>query len=289
MNEISLLELIPRSVINVDKPAGLTSNDVVVEIKKIFGLKCCGHTGTLDPNVTGVLVVALGNATKAMPVLIGLDKEYEGVMYLHKDIKLKELKEIISKNFIGEITQTPPVKSHVARKPRKRKVYSFDILGKNEKNVKFKTKVESGTYIRKLCSDIGEKLGIKAQMRELRRTKVGHFTIEKSYSLNEIRNAYETWKKGIETLLRNILIPIEKAIPHVKKVYVKDDNISYIRNGAPVTTSDIIKADSKIGCNETVGIFSSNDELIAIGVSKVDSKGMIDKTNKSVVRIDRVF
>jgi H/ACA ribonucleoprotein complex subunit 4 len=289
MNERSLSELISRSVMNVDKPAGMTSNDVVVEIKKIFDLKRCGHTGTLDPNVTGVLVVALENATKAMPVLIGFDKEYEGVMYLHKDVELKKLKEIISKNFIGEIIQIPPIKSHVARKARKRKVYSFDILEKNEKNVKFRTKVESGTYIRKLCSDIGEKLGAGAQMKELRRTKVGHFTIEESHSLDEIRNAYETWKKGIETPLRNILTPIEKAILHVKKVYVKDDSISYIRNGTPVTTSDIIKVDSKIGCNEAVGIFSSDDELIAIGISKVDTEEIIDKSSKSVVRIDRVI
>ena len=289
MNEISLLELIPRSVINVDKPAGLTSNDVVVEIKKIFSLKRCGHTGTLDPNVTGVLVVALENATKAMPVLVGLDKEYEGVMYLHKDVELKKLKEIISKNFIGEITQTPPVKSHVARKPRKRKVYYFDILEKKDKNIKFKTKVESGTYIRKLCSDIGEKLGIKAQMKELRRIKVGHFTIVESHSMDEIRNAYEAWKMGIETLLRNILIPTEKAIHHVKKVYVKDDSISYIRNGAPVKTLDIVKADPEIKHDETLGIYSSNNELIAIGISKVDSERMFDKRNKSVIRINRVF
>jgi len=289
MNEISLLELIPHSVINVDKPAGLTSNDVVVEIKKIFGLKRCGHTGTLDPNVTGVLVVALENATKAMPVLMGLDKEYEGVMYLHKDVELKKLKEIISKNFIGEITQTPPIKSHVARKSRKRKIYSFVILEKNEKNIKFETKVESGTYIRKLCSDIGEKVGIKAQMKELRRTKVGHFAIEKSHSLDKIKKAYEYWKKGNEIPLKNILILVEKAIPHVKKVYVKYDSISYIRNGAPVKTLDIVKLDSNIKRDETVAVFSSSDELIAIGISKVDGKEMLGKRNKSIIRIDRVF
>jgi len=289
MNQIILSELIPRSVINVDKPTGMSSNDVVVEIKKIFDLKRCGHTGTLDRNVTGVLIVALEDATKIMPVLMGLDKEYEGIMYLHKDIELEKLKETISKKFIGKIIQTPPVKSHVARKPRQRKVYSFDILGKNEKNVKFKTKVESGTYIRKLCSDIGKELGTGAQMKELRRTKVGHFLIEESHSLDEIKKAYETWKNGIETLLREVLMPIEKAIPHVKKVYVKDDTISYILNGAPVKSLEIIKMDKKIRENEMVGIFSSNDKLIAIGISKDDSEEMINKKNKSVIKIDRVF
>ena len=107
-------------MINVNKPSGPTSRQVVQEIKDIFKLKRCGHAGTLDPRVSGVLVVALENATKVMPVLMGLDKEYEGILYLHKDVNKKTLEKTISKHFIGEITQTPPVKSRVARRPRKR-------------------------------------------------------------------------------------------------------------------------------------------------------------------------
>jgi H/ACA ribonucleoprotein complex subunit 4 len=266
----------------------MTSNEVVVEIKKIFNLKRCGHTGTLDPNVSGVLIVGLENATKAMPVLMGLDKEYEGVMHLHKDFEKKKLEEVISENFIGEIVQTPPVKSHVARKPRKREVYYFNILEKDGKDVRFKTKVQAGTYIRKLIHDIGEKLSIVAQMKELRRAKVGHFLIENSHTLDEIKKACEEWKSGNETHIKNILIPIEQAIPHIKKVYVKDSSISSIRNGAPIMTSDITKLE-QMGRNEMVGIFSSKNELIAIGLSKINIKGTISRMNKSIIRIDRVF
>lgn len=279
----SIQELIPRSIINVDKPSGITSRQVVTEIKEIFKCKKVGHTGVLDPRVTGVLVVALENATKAMPVLMGLDKEYEGIMYIHKDVDRKKLEKIISKHFVGEITQIPPVKSRVARKPRKRKVYFFDILEKDGKNVKFRTKVQAGTYIRKLCSDIGQKLAIGAHMKELRRTSVGHFKIEDSHTLEEIKEISKN-----EKFLRRVLIPIEEAIPHVKRVYIKDSSIKSIRNGAPVLSSHIIEVQRGIKQNETVGIFSSKEELIALGVSKTSSKMMLNK-KRNVIRTDRVM
>lgn len=279
-----LSELISCSVINVDKPSGPTSRKVVTEIKEIFGLKRCGHTGILDPRVTGVLVVALENATKAMPVLMGLDKEYEGIIYLHKDIDRKKLEKVISKHFVGEITQIPPVKSRVARKPRKRRVYSFDILKKDSKNVKFRTKVQAGTYIRKLCSDIGQKLGTGAHMKELRRTSVGHFKVEDSHTLEKIKE-----KSKNEKFLRRILIPIEEAIPHVKRVYVKDSSVKRIRNGSPVFTSDIVRIQPGIKPRETVGILSLKNRLIALGISKVDSKIMLKERKKSVIRTDRII
>ena len=274
----NISELISRSVINVNKPSGPTSREIVREIKDVFKLKRCGHAGTLDPRVCGVLVVALENATKVMPVLMGLDKEYEGILYLHKDVDKKTLEKTISKHFIGEITQTPPVKSRVARRPRKRRVYSFEILKKDGKDVWFRTKVQAGTYIRKLCSDIGEKLGTGAHMKDLWRTKIGHFSLRDSYSLSEIKEAYEQWKSGDESGLRKILIPIEEAIPHVKRVYVKDSSISSIRNGAPVFLSDAIEVQKGIKQNEMVGIFSSENELIALGIKR-----------KSKIRTDRVF
>jgi len=273
-----IIGLIPFSIINVNKPSGPSSREVIQEIKDIFGCKKAGHAGTLDPRVSGVLVVALENATKAMPVLMGLDKEYEGILYLHKNIDKKTLEKTISKHFIGEIIQTPPVKSRVARRPRKRMVYNFNILKKDGKNVWFKTRVQAGTYIRKLCSDIGEKLGTKAHMKELWRTKVGHFSLKDSYILGEIKEAYERWKSGDESGLRKILIPIEKAIPHVKRVYVKDSSVSSIKNGAPVSSSDVIEVQEGIKPGEIVGIFSQKKELIALGVSKTN-----------VIRTDRVI
>jgi len=278
-------DLISRSVINLDKPFGITSRQAVIEIKRIFNCERAGHVGTLDPRVTGVLVIALNKATKLMPVLMGLNKEYEGEMYLHKDIDKETIEKIVSDYFLGEITQIPPVKSHVARNPRKRMIYSFDIIEKVGQNVRFKTKVQAGTYIRKLCSDIGERLGTGAHMKELRRTKVGHFTIEDSHSLDEIKKACE---ENNETLLKKMLIPIEVAISHVKKVYVKDSSIKSIRNGVPVLSSDVVRVQPDIKSKEIVGVFSLKDELIGLGIAKTDNNKILDE-KKTVVIIDRII
>lgn len=279
-------DLISRSVINLDKPFGITSRQAVIETKHIFNCEKAGHVGTLDTRVTGVLVIALNKATKAIPVLMGLDKEYEGVFYLHKDVGKETVEKVINDYFIGEITQIPPVKSHVSRKPRKRMVYFFTITEKDGKNIKFKTKVQAGTYIRKLCSDIGERLGVGAHMKELRRTRVGHFIIEHSHSLDEIKKAYE---ENNEILLKKMLTPIELAISHVKKVYVKDFSIKSIRNGSPVSISDIFRVQQDIKPKEMIGIFSLKDELIALGIAKTDSERMLNKKEKSIIRTDRVL
>lgn len=279
----TIRELLHVSVINLDKPSGPTCRVIDEEVKNLFNLKKVGHAGTLDNGASGVLLVALDEATKAMPVLMGLDKEYEGTMYLHKDVDLNKLKEVISEDFIGKITQIPPVKSRVARKPRKRMVYSFDILGRGGKDVKFRTKVEAGTYIRKLIHDIGEKLGMGAHMKKLRRTKVGHFCIENSHTLEEVKNG---WKSG---KLEKILIPIENAISHVKRVYVKDSAILRIRNGSPIFSSGLIRVQDNIKAKETVGIFSSDDRLIALGIAKYNTKTIKIRRGESVVKTDRVF
>lgn len=284
----TMKELIVRSVINVNKSSNLTSREVVSEIKQIFNLNKCGHSGTLDKRVTGVLVVALENATKAMPVLMGLDKEYEGILYLHKDVDTKKLQRVISEYFIGEITQIPPVRSRVARKPRKRRIYSFKILKKDEKNVWFRTKVQAGTYIRKLCWSIGQKLSTGAHMKKLWRTNVGHFSLKDSYTLSEIKDAYKRWESGDESDLRKILIPIEKAIPHVKRVYLKDSSIDKVCNGAPVRGLDVIKIEDRIKPKEIIGIFSPDEKLIAFGIAKMDTKKM-RKTNGSIIRTDRII
>ena len=204
-------------------------------------------------------------------------------MYLHKDTDLEELKRVVSENFVGEITQIPPVKSRVARKPRKRTVYSFNILGKNGKNVRFRTKVQAGTYIRKLIHDIGKKLDVGAHMKELRRTKVGHFSIEDSHTLEEVKQA---WKSG---KLEKILIPIEDAIPHVKRVWVKGSAISKIKNGSPIFPEYLSKVQDGIKSKETVGIFSSDNRLIALGIAKAPSRKILKTKRGSVVRTDRVF
>ncbi len=265
-------ELLSRSVINLNKPSGPTSRAVTEKIRKSLECKKAGHAGTLDAKVTGVLVVALDNATKIIPVLMGLDKEYEGVMYLHRDVDLQTLVKTIEENFVGEITQIPPVKSRVARNPRIRRIYSFNIIDKIGQDVMFKTKVQAGTYIRKLVSDVGEKLGIGAHLKELTRTRVGHFSIKESVTLEEIEK-----KKS----LKKILISMEDAIPHVTKVFIKDGKIDQLLHGAPVYEKDTVRVDGTLKIGDNVGIFSEENRLLALGKVKDDERLLI-KTDRII-------
>ncbi len=287
--ERSIEELIESAVVIVDKHAGPTSHQITQWTKEIFNAKKAGHAGTLDPQVTGVLPVALNDATKAMIVLMGLDKEYVGVMHLHKEVSEGVLRQAMQK-FVGEIIQVPPKRSAVARRPRRKRVYVFDIVEMEGKDVLFYVKCEAGVYVRKLVHDLGQALGIGAHMTELRRTKAGHFDEKQAKPLIEIRDAYEIWKsEGDESMLKEILIPIEHAIPHVKKVFVKDTAIAQICNGAPVYASGLVRIQKDIKPGEIVGIFSLKNELIALGIAKMSAKEMYNKSRGIAVRTDRVI
>ncbi len=284
----SLEESIKNSVIIVDKNSGPTSHQVSAWVKEIFGLKKTGHAGTLDPGVTGVLPVALENSVKAMPVLMGLKKEYVGVMHLHKQVDEKILRDAV-KEFVGKIMQCPPKRSAVARVEREREIYFFDIIEIEGNDVLFHTGTEAGTYIRKLVHDIGQKLGVGANMSELRRVKAGNFSEENSHSLLEIKDAYEFSKYGDESKLKKILIPIERAIPDTKKIFVKDSSINAIANGAPVFVGGISKIERGIVRGETVAVFSLKEEIICIGIAKMTSDEMMSRKTGVAVRTDRVF
>jgi len=277
----SLEELINSSVIVVDKHAGPTSHQVSGWLRDIFGLKKVGHTGTLDPMVTGVLPVLLGNTVKAMPLFSGIDKEYVGVMHLHHDVPREKLDEVV-KDFVGKIKQTPPKKSAVARREREREIFSFDVTEVDERDVLFRTRCEAGTYIRKLCHDVGQRLDVGAHMSELRRTQAGPFTEEQAHSLTRIKDSFELSR------IEEILIPIEDAIPHAKKVYAADSAIENILKGAPLFVGGVTKTSGEIIRGETVAIMSERGKLVAIGIAKMDSGEMAKRKKGTAVRTDRL-
>lgn len=253
-----------RGVVLVDKPKGMTSFDVVESVRKTLGVDKAGHTGTLDPNVTGLMLIALGESRKAMPVLMGLDKEYTGKMWLHGEVERKAIEKTFKK-FVGDIVQKPPVRSRVARVERIRRIHFLKIVKIEGRNVEFRVKCEAGTYIRKLVHDIGESLGCGAHMTELRRTKIGPFSVKESVKLRDIDE-----KK---------VVKLEKILERVKlkKVIVKDEAIPKVRNGSPVFPEWVLKKD-KTKENEIVGIFESNGEIIALG--RVSGRN---------IKTDRVF
>jgi H/ACA ribonucleoprotein complex subunit 4 len=250
----SIQELLEFCIINVDKPAGCTSFDVADKIRKIFWARKTGHFGTLDPIVTGVLPVALNRACKLSGYFMHHDKTYIGKMYIHKEISEEKLKEEMKK-FVGKIKQMPPVKSAVKRQLRERRVNKFEILKINGKIVEFIADVEAGTYIRKLCSDLGEKIG-GAHMVELRRIKAGIFDEKNSFSIEIIENSFKLWKeKNDESKIREILIPAEIINEILPVVQVKSENLKSMLTGKPIFKKDII---GKLPDTEIFSIFSGN-------------------------------
>lgn len=210
MAQKSVKDLLKFSIINIDKPSGPTSFSVSDYVRKQLGLKKTSHFGTLDPMVSGVLPVALGRACKLTGFFIGHDKEYVGIMKIHKEMEIKELQKIINEKFLGKIKQLPPKKSRVKRQIREREIMSWDLLEQNGKDILFRTTVQGGTYIRKLISDLGEIIG-GAHMAELRRVRAGVFS-EPCVNLYDFEKAVECYEKGDEKPIRKILVPAEEAI-----------------------------------------------------------------------------
>jgi H/ACA ribonucleoprotein complex subunit 4 len=248
--------ILRKGVVLIDKSSGMTSFDVVERACRILGCERGGHAGTLDPNVTGLMLIALEEARKAMPLLMGMDKEYEGTMTLHGDVARESLEKTFVK-FTGEIIQKPPVRSRVARVERKRKIHLLRILKIEGREITFEVRCEAGTYIRKLVHDMGQDIGCGAHMSELRRTCIGPFSIEEAVPLSK--------------LSEKSVIPLEKILERigVKKITVRDEAVQKIMNGSPVF-SDFIKSQEKAEDNELVGIFDEKGSIMAIGKKSGD-------------------
>ncbi len=286
----SVEDLIRHGVINLDKPSGPTSHQVVAWVREILELKKVGHAGTLDPMVTGSLIVTLENSCKAIPLLMGLEKEYVGVMHVHADIPEERILNAFEK-FTGKIKQLPPVRSAVARRLRERTITNLEVIEISGKDVLFRVKCEAGTYVRKLVSDIGAALGTGAHMAELRRVSVGNFLEKHAIKLQDVKDAYWYYKnENNEEQIRKIIMPIENALETAgaKKIFIKDNAINKICNGAPLGAGGICKLDEDIAKGDLVGIFSLKNELVAIGKSLSDSASIHKLKSGIVVATDRV-
>jgi len=281
-------ELLNNGIILIDKPAGPTSHQVSDQVKKILNINKAGHSGTLDPNVTGVLPIALGNGTKVIQALLNAGKEYVCVMHVHDDIAEEKLREVIN-SFVGKIKQVPPVKSAVKRQERVRTVYYINILEIKDRDVLFKVGCQAGTYIRKLCSDIGEKLGSGAHMAELRRTKAGPFNESELITLHDLTDAFHEYNKDNFKLIEKILLPIEAGIKHLTKIWVKNSTVESLCHGAQLNIPGIALLESNIKPKDMVAILDSRNKLILLGNAILSSKDMIDKKEGMAVKTLRVF
>lgn len=287
--ERTVSELLDYGIVNIDKPKGPTTHQVADFVKKILKIKKCGHSGSLDPAVTGVVIVGLGKSTKAVNYLLKAGKEYVCIMHIHKLVDEEKIKEAFIK-FTGKIEQMPPVRSAVRRSLRTRTIYGIDILEMDKQDVLFKVRCEAGTYIRKLCHDIGEKLKVGAHMAELRRTKVGPLDESTSVTLHHLTDAFVFWKEdGDEKELKKIIQPVENAVSHLPKIWVLDTTINSLCHGASLKVPGISKLDNLIQPDQTVAVMTLKGELIAIGISQMSSKQMMNSDNGVAVRLERVF
>lgn len=250
-----------NGVIIIDKPKGFTSHDIVNILRKETSIKKIGHTGTLDPNATGVLPILIGNATKISKYLIEHNKTYIVEMKLGEEtdtldsegscIKKQEVQKLnedkivkVLRSFLGKQQQIPPIYSSIkingkkayeyARrgqaveiKPREIEIYEINFLEYFDDVIKFQVKCSKGTYIRTLCKDIAQKLGTIAYMKELKRTKVDIFKIEKAITITNIKNKTVDIKKS--------LISIEEIFESNEKIYLNNRKMELFLNGVQLT------------------------------------------------------
>lgn len=247
-------------IILLDKPKDITSFGAVARVRRICGEKKCGHTGTLDPMATGVLTIMLGGATRFCELLPSHDKAYIASFRLgtvtdtlditgkvletrEVSVNAEQVREKI-KDFIGDISQLPPMYSAVSvngqrlydlarqgieveRKAREVTVFSIDIINENEQAGEYTIGVEctSGTYIRTLIADLGETLGCGAVMTDLRRTKANGFDISQAVTLEQLAQAAENGELG------DVIIPVDKALEEYPVIKVTAAQAKRFRNG----------------------------------------------------------
>lgn len=259
-----ILEYIEKGVVNIDKTRGPTSHEVAAWVKVILGVKTAGHSGSLDPKVTGLLPTLLGKATKAVPALRLSGKEYICHLKLHRVMPPKLIRQVC-KEFTGPIYQMPPIKSAVKRATRVRTIYYLEVLEIEGTSVLLRVGCEAGTYIRKLCHDIGLALGCNGHMQWLRRTKAGPFTEKTIVTLHELKDAYVLWEEeGDESELRRVIRPMESAVSHLPKIILRDSAVDAICSGASLAVPGITSLDSNLKKGELTGLFTLKGEFVAL-------------------------
>lgn len=261
-----------NGIINIYKEKGFTSHDVVAKLRGIMKQKKIGHTGTLDPEATGVLPVCLGNATKLCDMLVEKEKEYIATVCLgvstdtqdltgnvlkKAEVKVKE--EEIRKalgEYVGSYEQIPPMFSaikingkklyelaregkEIERKPRQVFIYEIELLQVNLPYFKMWVRCSKGTYIRTLCHDVGEKLGCYAAMAELERTKSGQFALDTALKISEVEKLMEEYREKSDEKLLSFLIPVDSLFMTMPEIIIPESLEKLIYNGNPFPANKI--------------------------------------------------
>jgi H/ACA ribonucleoprotein complex subunit 4 len=286
-------EVMAAGVVPLDKPAGPTSHQVAAWLRGALKVEDVGHGGTLDPKVTGALPVTINGAVKAVSALLSAGKEYVAVLRLHEDRDEGAVKKAASQ-FVGKVSQTPPVRSAVARRPRVRRIYYLDVLETAGRDVLFRVGCQAGTYVRNLCVDMAKALGTKGHMQELRRTRTGLFTEQDLVTLHDCLDARIFWREDKEEgPLRRCVKPVEAVTAHLNSIAIRDSAVDAVCHGAPLACVGVAELDAGIEVGEPIGLYTLKGELVALGEAKMTShqvleadKGIAATGNRVVMRKD---
>ncbi len=289
-NKRKIEDLLNYGLIILDKPPGPTSHETVAWTKRILKLQKIGHSGTLDPQVSGILPLGLGEATKALGVLLLGPKEYHAVGRLHAYASKEKIKELLEM-FSGEIYQKPPQRSAVSRRTRTRTIYELELLEQKDRLLLCRILCEAGTYIRKLFYDIGEIMGAGASMVELRRTRVDQFDEKTNLvTLHQLADAYAQWQENKdETKLMKMILPIEHALSEIKSVVIRDSAVDAMCHGAQLAIPGVLQISPNLKKGDLVGVYTQKGEVVALAEAVMDESEIKEATKGYAFQTNRII
>ena len=240
--------------------------------------------------MTGVLPITLEESRKTVQALLHSGKEYVCVMKLHGDASEESVKKVLAE-FEDTIYQRPPLRASVKRQLRTRKIYYIDFLEKDGRNVLFKVGCEGGTYIRKLCYDVGEVLGCGAHMQELRRTRAGPFVEDgEIVTLHDVTYWFMEWQQQKDDkILRKFIKPMETALALVPKIYIRDSAVDAVCHGANLTAPGVLSLETGIKDGSMVAVLSLKGEAVALAKATASTEEILNMEHGIVAETKRVL
>ncbi|KAA0147908.1 hypothetical protein FNF27_00749 [Cafeteria roenbergensis] len=288
-----LASYLSYGVINLDKPANPSSHEVVAWIKRILRVEKTGHSGTLDPKVTGCLIVCIDRATRLVKSQQSAGKEYVAVVRLHGAIESEAVLARGIEKLTGALFQRPPLISAVKRQLRIRTIYKSKLFEfDTDRNLGvFWVSCEAGTYIRTLCVHLGLVTGVGGHMQELRRVRSGAMDENKHLvTMHDVLDAqWQFDKTKDETYLRRVVKPLEILLTGFKRVVVKDSAVNAICYGAKLMIPGLLRFADDIGVNEEIVIMTTKGEAVAVGIALMTTSVMATVDHGAVAKIKRVI
>lgn len=288
----SIEEYVRYGVINLDKPSNPSSHEVVSWVRKILKVEKTGHSGTLDPAVTGSLIVCIARATRLVKSQQGAGKEYVCVARFHDSVSDEAKLARAIETLTGPVFQRPPIISNVKRVLRVRTIYKSTLLEFDQQHnlAAFHVDCEAGTYIRTLCVHLGLLLGVGGHMEELRRVRSGALReTDNMHTMQDVMDAQWLYEnKGDESYLRRVIMPLEVLLKGHKRIIVKDSAVNAVSYGAQLMVSGVLRYDPELAVGEEIVLVTTKGEAIALAIAQMTSGVLAMVEHGMVAKIKRV-